>query len=903
MWKLLNLLPGKRRRLEHELARELQYHIDRRVDDLLRTGLSEPDARRQAALEFGGVPQVQEEVRDTWVWAWLDIGSRDLQYAGRMLRRSPAFALTALLSLALGIGAATAIFSLVDQVLFRPLQVREPDRLVYLEWRGSDLTTKWGSRSLMSYPLCRDLQDQQQLFDGVFCRHPTTVNLSTGQQPTQFRGEIVSGSYFTVLGVAPHLGRLIDRSDDLQPGGHPVVVVSHSYWTNHLGSASDVIGRKVLVNNYPMTVIGVAPASFTGIDPLVPPAIWMPAMMTELAGNLDSYWNRMLDRRAAWMHVFGRLKPGATVDDAKASLQPWFRSMLESDTRTEGFPTVTAEQRREFLSSTIDLESVPQGLSGLRGALERPLWVLMAGTVVLLLLAALNVAGLLLARGAARAREFTTRMAIGATRARIASQLLVESLLIALMGGVLGMMAAPALSRIVLSLLPQAGEVGLRADLRVLVFALFASIVTAVVCGLAPALQTGRTPLIASLNERSRTATAGAVRLRKTLVAGQLAFTLVLLIGSGLFVQTLARLHENVGFDSHNLVTVSIDPPGIGYSEADAERVMRDVLQRLQAIPAVERSAIANSGLLNGGAAASSITIESDRRFAGDRPAIRLRVGPGFFATLGTSVIAGRDFDERDVRPLGDKPRAYRSVIVNESFARRYFKDQDPVGVRLGLGTRPDTKTNIEIIGVVKDFSRRTLRDEQLEIMFLQYWDQDSSDGTFYLRVRGSAETAVASIRAAIAQADPALPATVTTFDDQIDRSLRTERMLASLSTAFGALALLLAVIGLYGVMSLVVTQRTQEIGVRMALGATRAAALWLIIRDASVMIAAGTMVALPAVWAVRRFVESQLFGVEVLHPPTIAIAAVVLIAVGLAAAMLPAWRAASVNPTDALRC
>jgi predicted permease len=902
VWKLLNLLPWRRRRLEDELARELRYHIDRRVDDLLRSGLSDADARRQVALEFGGVPQVQEEVRDTWVWAWLDNRTRDLQYAGRLLRRGPAFAVTAVVTIALGIGATTAIFSLFDQVLLRPLPVDAPDRLAYIQWNGSDLTDKYGSRSLMSYPLCRDLQEQRQLFEGVFCRHPLDVNLSTGQQPSRFRGEIVSGSYFTVLGVEPHLGRLIDRSDDLQPGGHPVVVVSHGYWTNQLGAAPDVLGRKLLVNNYPMTVIGVAPASFSGVDPLVTPAIWMPAMMTELAGNLDSYWNRMLDRRAAWMHVFGRLHPGATIDDAKAALQPWFRSMLESDLGTEGFPNVTAEQRRAFLSSTVDLESVPQGLSGLRRTLERPLWVLMAGTVVLMLLAGINVAGLLLARGAARAREFTTRMAIGATRTRIASQLLVETLLIALVGGVLGMVAAPVLSRIVLSLLPQAGEVHWRADLRVLVFALFASIVTAVVCGIAPALQTGRTPLIASLNDRSRTATAAAVRLRKTLVAGQLACTLVLLIGSGLFVQTLTRLHGNVGFDSHNLVTVSVDPPGIGYSEADAERVMRDLIQRVQAIPVVQQSAIANTGLLNGGASSSSITIQSDRRFAGDRPAIRLRVGPGFFATLGTQVIAGRDFEERDVRPFGDKPRAYRSVIVNESFARRYFQDENPIGARLGLGARPDTRADIEIIGVVKDFSRRSLRDEQLEIIFLPYWDRDSSDGTLYLRLRDHAGTAAASIRAAVAAVDPALPVTLTTFDEQIDRSLRTERLLASLSSAFGVLALLLAVIGLYGVMSFVVIQRTQEIGVRMALGATRATALWLIFADASMMITAGMVLALPAVWAVRRLVESQLFGVSVLHLPTLAGAAAVLIGVGLAAALLPAWRAASVNPTDALR-
>jgi predicted permease len=397
-------------------------------------------------------------------------------------------------------------------------------------------------------------------------------------------------------------------------------------------------------------------------------------------------------------------------------------------------------------------------------------------------------------------------------------------------------------------------------------------------------------------------ATIGGVRLRKVLVAGQLAFTLVLLIGSGLFVQTLARLHDNLGFDSTHLLTVSIDPPAKGYSEPDAERVMRDVLQRLQGLPVVERAAVANSTILTGGAASSSITIQSDRRFTGDRAAARMRVGPGLFATLGTPVIAGRDFDERDVRPQGDKPRAYRSVIVSESFVQRYFKNQNPIGATIGLGNRPDTKTTIEIIGVVKDFSRRSLRDQQVETIFLQYFDNQSGDGTFYVRARGDAEHAFSSIRGAIAQVDPELPVTVTTLNDQIQRSLRIERMLASLSSAFGTLALLLAVIGLYGVMSFVVTQRTPEIGVRMALGASRASALWLIIRDAFVMIAAGLVIALPSVWGLKRFVEAELFGVTALHLPTIAAAAIVLAIVGLSAALLPAWRAATVNPTDALR-
>ena len=902
MWKLLNLLPGRRRRMEKELERELRYHVDRRFDDLVRSGLSDAGARRQVALEFGGVLQVQEEVRDAWVWRWLSNGQRDLQYAGRLLRRNPVFAATALLSIALGIGASTAVFSLIDQVLLRRLPVSEPDRLVYFNWRGGTLSTGWGYDHLNSYPLCRELQEQRQVFDGVVCRHPTTVSLSIGQQPQEVRAEIVSGTYFNVLGVQPRLGRLIDPSDDVNPGGHPVVVVGENYWRNYLASDPNVIGRQVSVSGYPMTVIGVAPATFVGMDPLAAASLWMPATMAAQAGNVDAYWDQLLNRRAAWLHVFGRLKPGLTPETAKTTLEPWFRSMLENEPSTAGFPNVSEEQRQRFFSSTFDLQPVPGGVSANRRAFQRPLWVIMAGSVILLLLASLNVAGLLLARGAARAREFTTRMAIGASRGRIAGQLLVESMLIALGGGVLGVLAAPALSRVIVFFLPQNGDVALHIDGKVLAFAFLASVITAVMCGLAPALQTRRTPLVASLTDRSRVAAGGGVWLRKILVAGQLAFTLVLLIGSGLFVQTLTHLHDNLGFDSSNLVTVSVDPPANGYSEADAERVMRAVLQRLQAVPVVERAAAANSGMLNGGAASTMVTIDSGRRFASDRAAARMRVGPGFFPTLGTQVIAGRDFDERDMRPPGDKPRAYRTVIVSESFVRRYFQDQNPIGARIGLGNRPDTKTTIEVIGVVKDFSRRTLRDEQVETIFLQYFDNQSGDGTFYVRIRGRAETAVSQIRSAVAQVDPELPVTLTIFDDQVERSLRTERMLASLSSAFGTFALLLAVIGLYGVMAFVVTQRTQEIALRMALGATRPAALWLIMRDAAVMIAGGTLIALPAVWALRRFVEAELFGVSSLHLPTIVVAGAVLALVGFSAALLPAWRAATVNPTDALR-
>jgi len=899
--QLLNLLPWRRRRLEQELDRELRDHMERRVDDLRQAGATDADARRQAALEFGGLAQVREEVRDTWVWRWLDNAARDIRYAFRTLQRSPGFAITALLSLTLGTGVNAAIFSLVDQVLLRPLPVSDPDRLVHLVWRGNSLASHWGAGYLMSYPLCRDLQEQREFFDGIFCRHVTTVNLSNGQQREPVRAEIVSGSYFPALGVRPALGRLLDASDDLRPGGHPVIVLSYRYWVNRLGGSPEVVGRKVLVNNYPMTVVGVAPAGFPGVDPLAPPMLWVPAAMTEQAANIDAYWDRLLDRRAAWLNVLGRLKPGVSTEQAKAGLQPWFTSMLVADARREGFPRVTAEQRTSFLASTVDILPAPGGLSNLRGALERPLWILTGGTLLLLFLASLNVAGLMLARGAARSRELTTRMAIGATRARITSQVLVESLLVTVAGGALGLVAAPAAAQVLLAYLSWDRDIHVHIDGGVFAVAFLTSVAIGALCAIAPVLQTGRLPLIAALKERSPLAGDG-LRLRKALMIGQLAFTLILLVGAGLFVQTLAHLYDEAVFPSSRLLMLSVSPPTSGYSPSDADRVMREVYQRLQEVPAVERVAAANARILSGGAASTTLTIQSDKRFVADGAVARMRVGPGFFATLGTPVIAGREFEEGDVRPPGAAPTGERTALVNESFARRYFKDRSPVGYRIGLGNRPDAVTNIEIVGVVKDIGFRDLRDAEREKVYFHYWDRDSSGGTFYVKLRGTGDAAFAAIRAAVAQVDPALPVTLTTFDEQIERSLWTERMVAGLSTGFAVIALLLSAVGLYGVMSFMVTQRTQEIGIRLALGATRRTAVWLVVRDALVMVGAAAAIALPSALALKRLVEAELFGVRAFDGPTVALAMAVLAVVTLVGVMVPAWRAASLNPTDALR-
>jgi predicted permease len=556
------------------------------------------------------------------------------------------------------------------------------------------------------------------------------------------------------------------------------------------------------------------------------------------------------------------------------------------------------------MASTIDVLPAARGLSNLRATMDRPLRVLMAGTSLLLLLAALNVAGLLVARGTARRSEWMTRLALGASRGRLVAQLLVESVCLTLLGGAAGLLAAPAVSRALLSFVPQNISLTTGIDRRVFAFALIAGLVTTAVCALAPLALTRRLSVIAPLKERSSTTPPGAARLRRLLVVGQMAFALILLTGAGLFVQTLARLQEKgAGFGGDSLLMFSVDPLSLGYPAPAAEQAMNEVLRRVQEQPGVERAAVANTQMLTGGTSSTNFTIQGERRMVTDRVVHYMRVGPGFFSTLGAGLIAGRDFDERDVRTDKTVAGPYRSIIVNETFARRYFGNRSPLGYRIAFGTRPDANPMTEIIGVVRDFSRRDLRDEPLEQAFVPFWDRNSTDGAIYVRITDDAAGVFTSILAAVAAVDRHLPVrSLTTFDDQIDRSLTTERALATLSSGFGALALLIAVVGLYGVMAFVAVQRAPEIGLRLALGATRSSAVWLVVRDASTMIGAGMALAVPSAWALRRLIESELFGVRAFDGPTLALACGLLAAAALGAALLPAWRASRLNPNVVLR-
>jgi predicted permease len=875
------------RRRDDELAEELRLHADLAAE---RGG------------RVTGSSQAMDALRDQRGLPWLDDLGRDIRYGLRTLTRSKGFTATALISLALGIGANAGIFTLLDQVLLRPLPVREAERLVQLAWQGNKVGANYGAGPTVSYPFCLGLEQQDKIFDGVFCRHPTEVYLSTGGEQQPARAEIVSGSYFRALGVSPALGRLIGPSDNRDEGAHPVVVLSHDYWRNTLSAARDIVGRRVFVNSHPMTVIGVAPPGFRGVDRSAATALWIPATMIgqanqELDGGLDT-------RRVFWMHALGRLRPDVTAEQARARLQPWFRRMLESDLQREDFPPVSPDQRRSFLASALDVQPAGRGVEILQASLDRPLRVLMAGAALLLVLASLNVAGLLLARGVARTREVATRMAVGASRGRVARQLLVESLLITAGGGVLGVTLAPLVSRVLRSFVPVVADVTADIDGRVLMFALAVSVITGAVCGVAPVFQLRRLALSAVMTERSGGMGRRGARMRKVLVGGQIAFALVLLVTAGLFVRTLSGLYaKGAGFDTTNLMMFSLDPGSSGYSNERAEQAMRELLRRLQEEPEIKHAAVASFQVLSGGRAGGALTIDvfGERRVT-DRIVYRMRVSPGFIDTLGMKLIDGRDYQESDVRPAGEKPGPLRMAIVNETFARRYFGTRSPVGALVGPGNRPDVETNIPIVGVVREISRVNMRDRDVDQIFYNFWDNQSQSGVFYVRVRHP-ESAAAAIRALVADMDPRLTiGDMTTLDDQIERALANERALATLSTGFGVLALVISIVGLYGVMAFVAAQRRQEIGLRVALGATRGDAVWLVVRDALLMVAVGIAVALPAVWGLRQLVETQLFDVKAFDGLTIAVAAIGLGLIALAAAWLPAWRASRLDPNAALR-
>jgi predicted permease len=893
----------RRNQLDRDLDEELRAYADLVSAEKIKTGMPSDEAYRSTRREMGGTEQIRQAVREIRAGALLDRLAQDIRYGMRTLSRSPGFSLVAVTTLALGIGANTAMFSLLDQIVLRLLPVKEPERLVMVTERGNFYGDSYGPNTL-SWPMFEDLRDNNRVFSGMFCRFSTPVTLGHGDHAAQVTGELVSGSYFSILGVNAALGRSITPQDDSVPDSQPVVVLSYSFWQTYFNGDRAIVGRTIAINSHNMTVIGVAQPGFDGVEFGYPAKLFVPIMMkTEITPRSDGLKDRR--RRLQWVTAYGRLKPGVTREQAQASLQPLLHSILEMEVRRPEFRGYTAADREQFLRNRIELLSGSE--NGLRNYMRRPLWMLLALTGAVLLLACANLASLLLARATARAREFAVRLAIGASRVRIARQLLVECLLLSSGGGLAGLALAFVTDRFLARMYLSADAAGQLAvspipDARVLLFALGAMFLTAFAFGLLPAIRGSHTEIAPAITERAASGATGSLALRRTMVSVQVTLSLLLLVGAGLFVRTLRNLeNQGPGFPTEHLLTFSIDPSLNGYSDQQTEDFFGRLAVNLQTMPGVSSVGMSTMPILKGYAWQNAV---QGKDFQGqpkqEQPVLNM-IGPDYFAALGIPLLAGRAFTVRDVGPV-------KYAVVNQAFAREYVPAGNPIGKRFRLANvdQPSDilQREIEIVGLIPDLKYRDLRETPpAQAYFPYYQDTKFRFMNFYLRTEVDARILEDPLRERMRQFDPNVPLVgLQTVNEQIGYSLRTERLVASLSAVFGGLATLLAAIGLYGVLAYAVTRRTREMGIRMALGATRANVVAIVMREAVVIVISGLIAGVPLALALAELIRSQLFAIGPRDPLTLLGAVLVLSIAGGLAGFLPALRASSVNPTTALR-
>jgi predicted permease len=826
---------------------------------------------------------------------------QDLRYSFRTLRKSPVFLSVAVLSLALGIGANTAIFTLINQLILQPLPVRDPEQLVMLAGRGRHYGGNNGMDRL-SYPMYQQIRDKNTVFSGMFCTYPTTVGATFEGRTELIGADFVSGNYFPVLGIGAAAGRVFNASDDLIQRGHPLAVLSYGYWRARFASDPAIVGKKIVVNGRALTIIGVSQAGFDGVEPGRAPQIRIPITMKDELPHVE--FDRLNNERFRWTEVFGRMKPGVTMQQAQAGLQPLFHQIINAEVLKKPFAKASPLVKQEFLKMWMEVMPGSKGRSNLRRTYSKPLFSLMGIVGLVLLIACSNLANLLIARASARQKEVAVRLALGARRGRLVRQLVLESLVLASIGGALGVGLAIVVDRALLSFMP-AGHTPLSIsstpDWTVLGFTFGVSLLAGVILGLIPARASTQPDLATTLKDQAGAVIhGGSAQLRKGLVVAQISLSLVLLIGAELFLQSLHNLKTlNPGFDVGNLVAFNVNPTLNRYDVKWTTDYYRRLDAALKALPDVESHTFAVVSLLENDEWDNWITIEGYSAKGDERPDPHMQYcTPGFFQTLRIPVLLGRDFNDRDIAG------APKVGIVNQKFVQRYFGNANPLGRHVGMGIDPGTKTDIQIIGVVGDTKYESMREEVPIELYIPNAQTNFANGvTIYVRPRGDALRVFDTLRTAVRAVDPDVPMyDMRTLEHQVEISLLTERLLAALSSVFGWLATMLAALGLYGVMAFMVTRRTREIGIRMALGAGQSSVVWMVLRETLTLAGIGVAIGLVGAYGITRLIQTQLYGVQPADLLTMAAASLGIAIVTALAGYIPARRATGIDPVQALR-